>query len=255
MHIQGYSYIRKIIEAGTSDIYLISKNDEEYILKLTNPPFGFNNKLLLNEYEFYKKYKFEHIPKLVDFIEKDDRLGLILTKLEGESLHSYIEKHSFISEQDVQNIIEQIANILKKFHDEEIIYRDLKPSNVMYDAVNKKVTLCDFGTSIYDGSVIDNKPLGTIGFAPPEQFDRENLSKEVDTFAIGALAIYLLSGGKSIFTVNKEKLYKNIKSKRLKNMIHLSTHNDINKKYTSIDYLLKDLHTNDFILLMKSLLK
>jgi serine/threonine protein kinase len=78
----------------------------------------------------------------------------------------------------------------------QIIYRDLKPDNVMWDAVNKRVRLIDFGTARFSSN---NKKvtvaLGTPGYAPPELFKKtEEVSFAADVYTIGATLYELLTG-------------------------------------------------------------
>ena len=246
MGIKGYSNIKKIMEAGTADIYIVVKKNVEYILKITKAPYNFNNKLILNEYDFFQKFDIKHTPTIIEKINIDDRIGLIMTRLKGLSLQYLVEYGYEFDDKEILLILKQVSIIIKDLHKNKIIYRDLKPSNIIYDFKDKKISICDFGTVYFETSILGNKPIGTIGFASPEQFERTGLTEDVDIFAIGSLAVYLKTAGKNIYTVNKKIMMKKIKSKKLKNLIHCSTHNEIKNRYNSIEQLIIDLETNHY---------
>lgn len=78
----------------------------------------------------------------------------------------------------------------------QVIYRDLKPENVMWDSVRQEVRLIDFGTARFSSeNRRATQGLGTEGYAPPELYaSRAELSFSTDVFTIGALLYELLTG-------------------------------------------------------------
>src|SRR5262249_56284958 len=76
-----------------------------------------------------------------------------------------------------------------------IIFRDLKPGNVMVTA-SGRVKLIDFGIArvFTPGRVRDTQALGTPGFAPPEQYGKAQTDARADVYALGCTLYQLLSG-------------------------------------------------------------
>jgi serine/threonine-protein kinase len=128
--------------------------------------------------------------------------------IRGTSLETLFQKNG--RKLDVAQIVRyaiQLANVFAYLHSRQptpIIYRDLKPDNVLIDERNQ-VRLIDFGIarSFIEGKRSDTMPIGTIGFAAPEQFESAQSDRRTDLFALGALMYYLLSGGKYYHAVRR----------------------------------------------------
>ncbi|NUP99777.1 MAG: protein kinase [Armatimonadetes bacterium] len=78
----------------------------------------------------------------------------------------------------------------------QIIYRDLKPANIMWDAVAQRLKLIDFGTARFNATAQQaTQGLGTEGYAPPELYgSRMDLSPATDVYTIGAVLYELVTG-------------------------------------------------------------
>jgi serine/threonine-protein kinase len=83
-------------------------------------------------------------------------------------------------------------------HGQGIVHRDIKPPNIMVDAeANDSVKLLDFGIAIREGaqdSCFETGLLGTPSYMAPEQVDGNGCGKSADLYALGALALELLTG-------------------------------------------------------------
>ena len=92
----------------------------------------------------------------------------------------------------------QVCEVLHYLHmlPGQIIYRDLKPENVMWDSVKSELRLVDFGTARFSNLTRRaTQGLGTEGYAPPELYaSRAELSFSTDVYTIGALMYELLTG-------------------------------------------------------------
>jgi serine/threonine-protein kinase len=94
----------------------------------------------------------------------------------------------------------QIVELLQYLHclaPAPIIYRDLKPTNLMLDKQGR-IRLIDFGIArtYKPGQLTDTVPLGTVAFAAPEQLSRTQTDPRSDLYSLGALLYYLVSGGR-----------------------------------------------------------
>lgn len=134
------------------------------------------------------------IPVVYDYFTLGDKAYLVLEYIEGKTLTDVLnETADFLSEERVLNWAIQICDVLEYLHSRRppIIFRDLKPSNIMVNAADH-IFLIDFGIA----RIFDPKARGTIigteGYAPPEQY-RGVLSPLVDIYALGATLHHLLS--------------------------------------------------------------
>lgn len=144
------------------------------------------------------------IPELTDWIPPDaaNHTGAIVTNyVAGTPLDNLFRgAGNEMSEGAVLGLAIQVCLLLEYLHGlkpQPVIYRDLKPSNLLIDA-RGEVHLIDFGSSrLYKPwGLLDTEQLGTVGFAAPEQFELRQSDERTDLYALGALMYYLLNGGR-----------------------------------------------------------
>jgi serine/threonine protein kinase len=161
-------------------------------------PTGF-----MEEAETLMKLNHPFLPDLIDFIPPD-REGhgyLVMDYIEGDTLQGLFEKNpKDLSYKRIIKYTGQLCEVLQYLHSvrpHPIIYRDLKPANVMIDAQDN-IRLIDFGIARHFRAHLqaDTIPLGTIGFAAPEQLAHKQSDERTDLYQLGAMMYYLLSGGK-----------------------------------------------------------
>lgn len=118
--------------------------------------------------------------------------GVTLSKL-------FRQKDGNLPYQDIIDYAIQICEVLQYLHDQQIVYKDLKPSNIMIDEKNS-VKLIDFGLARKYGNQNskDTLPMGTVGFAAPEQFEGGQTDHRTDLFSLGAVLYFLLNKGEYV---------------------------------------------------------
>lgn len=154
---------------------------------------------LIVETDMLKRLNHDHLPSIIDVIDTEDSFLIVMDYIEGKSLQSVL-KSSGAQPQDL--VIKwgiQLCDVLGYLHSRTpaIIYRDMKPSNVMLKP-NGDVTLIDFGTAREfknRAMVEDTTCLGTRGYAAPEQFGgRGQTDARTDIYCLGATLYHLLTG-------------------------------------------------------------
>jgi hypothetical protein len=138
--------------------------------------------------------------KAVDFYAPDASgySYLVTDYIKGRTLQACFEQGE-LTVRRVLEIAGQLCSLFDYLHHLEpkpVIYRDLKPGNVMIDEQGH-VRLIDFGIarSYTSGSAADTVSFGTIGFASPEQLDQGATDARSDLYSLGALCHYLLYQG------------------------------------------------------------
>ncbi|GAB2724090.1 serine/threonine-protein kinase [Paenibacillus thermoaerophilus] len=153
------------------------------------------------EAELLSRLRHPALPDIVDAFDWPGGKALVLELIEGETLAERFERSGrSISEETAVDWARQIADCLVYLHSlkpEPIVYRDLKPSNIMLEP-GGRIRLIDFGIARTHkpGAAQDTVRMGTIGFAAPEQLEGRQTGPPADVYALGALLHYLLSGGK-----------------------------------------------------------
>jgi outer membrane protein assembly factor BamB len=136
------------------------------------------------------------IPKVYDFFEENSRFYLILELIPGKDLETVLDEAGGpLVEERVARWAAQICDVLQYLHThtpEPIVFRDLKPSNVMVTP-DERIVLIDFGIArnLNRG---DRKGtmIGTEGYSPPEQY-RGLAEPRGDLYALGATLHHLLT--------------------------------------------------------------
>ena len=201
-----YKILNKIGQGGMSVVYLAmnEKANKQWAVKEMrkekNKNYEIMRQSLITETNLLKELKHPYLPSIADIIENDDTIIIVMDYVEGRPLSDILVEQGTIEEESVVEYAIQLCDVLDYLHSQNppIIYRDLKPANIMLRP-DGKITLIDFGTARkynYD-SVSDTTCLGTIGYAAPEQFAGETLRQtdaRTDIYNLGATMYHLLTG-------------------------------------------------------------
>lgn len=135
------------------------------------------------------------IPRIYDYFTHNERSYLVLEYIKGKDLEAILqEAEGFVPEQRAIQWAIELCDVLHYLHDhnpEPIIFRDMKPSNVMINA-HDHVVLIDFGIAKPFQDNQKGTMIGTEGYSPPEQY-RGEASHLADIYALGATLHHLLT--------------------------------------------------------------
>ncbi len=135
------------------------------------------------------------IPKIYDYFTQGDKSFLVQEFIEGKDLEAYLNALAdFIPEEQAVEWAIQLCDVLSYLHShkpEPIIFRDMKPSNIMLDAHNN-IRLIDFGIARPFMAGQKGTMIGTEGYSPPEQY-RGEAGPTGDIYALGATLHHLLT--------------------------------------------------------------
>jgi outer membrane protein assembly factor BamB/tRNA A-37 threonylcarbamoyl transferase component Bud32 len=135
------------------------------------------------------------IPRIYDYFTLDNRSYLVLEFINGKDLEVMLNQtDTFFPEEQVLTWGIQLCEVLSFLHNhrpDPIIFRDMKPSNVMINQHNH-VVLVDFGIAKAFQSGQKGTMIGTEGYSPPEQY-RGEANTRADVYALGATLHHLLT--------------------------------------------------------------
>lgn len=135
------------------------------------------------------------IPRIYDYFTQDERSYLILEYINGKDLEAILgETEGFLAEETVAQWAIELCDVLSYLHNhkpEPIIFRDMKPSNVMINH-HGHVVLIDFGIAKPFQGGQRGTMIGTEGYSPPEQY-RGEANQLADIYALGATLHHLLT--------------------------------------------------------------
>jgi len=143
----------------------------------------------------------ENLPQVVDIFEDHARHYIVMDFIDGCTLTELMaQAGGAVNEKKVVAWGKQLCMVLDYLHSHNppIIYRDLKPDNVMVETDSNRIKLIDFGIArrFKGKKKSDTIHLGTIGYAAPEQFGKSGQESDArtDIYALGATLHHLLTG-------------------------------------------------------------
>lgn len=135
------------------------------------------------------------IPRIYDYFSVESRSYLVLEFIHGKDLEAIInESKNFLPEHQLLGWAIELCDVLDYLHKHKpdpIIFRDMKPSNVMINS-SGDVMLVDFGIAKAFQSGIKGTMIGTEGYSPPEQY-RGEATPSADIYALGATLHHALT--------------------------------------------------------------
>ncbi|GCE27166.1 hypothetical protein KDA_26500 [Dictyobacter alpinus] len=139
-----------------------------------------------------------NLPSIYDYFSENGNWYLVMSFIEGETLEHYLQQRGgSLSIEKVLQIGIQLATVLSFLHTRRpaIVFRDLKPSNVMRTPEGQ-IYLIDFGIARHFkyGKLKDTMVLGSPGYAAPEQYGRAQTTPQADVYSLGIVLYQLITG-------------------------------------------------------------
>ncbi len=202
----AYTILNLIGRGGMGAVYRVRRASDGSIWALkemrpagevTAEELAEAHQLFLQEAELLRSLSFPNLPVVIDLFEYEGRPTMIMEFVPGKTLEAMIrEANAPMLEQQVIGYGIQLCRVLHYLHtcQPPIIYRDLKPPNVILtpDGVLK---LIDFGVARKHkiGKSKDTIAMGSAGYAPPEQYGKGQTDARSDIYALGATMLHLLT--------------------------------------------------------------
>lgn len=249
-----YKILRKLGEGGMSVVYLAvnEKVNKHWAIKEVKKEgvenFETVHQRLLTEADILKRLHHPNLPDIVDIIENEETFLLVMDYIEGRQLESIVQEYGPQKEETVVNWGKQLCDVLSYLHSQNppIIYRDMKPANVMLQK-DGKVGLIDFGTAreFKESQAEDTLCLGTCGYAAPEQYKGQGQSDiRTDIYCLGVTLYYLLTGHNPIckpYEIYPIRYWNTNLSSGLEMIILKCTRKNPSKRYQSCEELQQEL--------------
>lgn len=198
-----YEILREIGHGGMSVVYLAMDthlNKQWAVKEIKKKGSGKNDEIIVNsllaEANLMKRLDHAALPRIVDIIDNGVTIYVVMDYIEGESLDKILNEYGAQPEDLVIGWAMQLCDALAYLHAQKppIIYRDMKPANIMLKPEGN-IKIIDFGIAreYKEQSLADTTVLGTKGYAPPEQYSGQTDARS-DIFALGMTMHHLLTG-------------------------------------------------------------
>lgn len=145
------------------------------------------------------KLQHPNLPSIHDYFEEAGRWYLVMSFIQGETLADYLahKPDQKLTLEETLALGLTLCTVLDYLHTQQppIIFRDLKPSNIMRTA-DGHLYLIDFGIARHfkPGQTKDTASYGSMGYSPPEQYGRAQTTERSDIYSLGVTLYECLTG-------------------------------------------------------------
>ena len=245
-----YKILYRVGKGGMSYVYLAINEvaNKEWAIKEIRKDARVDGEAVkqspITETNIMKKLSNPHLPRIIDVINEEDAYLIVMDYIEGVTLKSRLDNEGRQNQEDVVDWALQLCEVLGYLHSQDppIIYRDMKPGNIMLRP-DGRIMLIDFGIAreYKDGAAEDTKCLGTKGYAAPEQYGGQGQTDErTDIYNLGATIYHLVTGKdptKPPYEMRPIRTWDPAFSSGLETIIVKCTKNDPEERYQNIEEL------------------
>lgn len=187
--INGYTIKSKLGSGGQSAVYLASheKFEDDVALRGTLPEFAQDSETVKRfqmEAVIFFRLKHRYIVPLLDYWRDEAGTWLVQKYMSGGSLRDKIKAQKPISLQDASSTLETISQALDYTHSNNIIHRDIKPDNILFDD-DSVAYVHDFGVAkrLKSDSITRNDVvIGSPAYLAPEQISKKPITPQTDVY-------------------------------------------------------------------------
>ena len=208
LHAGRYRLLARIGEGGFGTVYKASDRDRHgklvAIKEINMATLSTQEKIEVTdtfnrEITFLSSLKHKNLPRIHDQFIDPEHWYIVMDYIEGETLEDLLTRSpkGRLPLRQAVRIGITLCNVLSYLHNQNppIIYRDVKPGNIMLTPWGH-LYLIDFGIArrYRFGQLRDTGPLGSPGYAAPEQYGRAQTTPQTDIYGLGATLQTLLTG-------------------------------------------------------------
>ena len=218
----SFDILQMLGKGSFGEVFLVQKKDNKqlFAMKVLRKDKVMAQNLIKyakTERNVLSYIKHPFIVSLNYAFQTPEKLFLILDYCSGGDLGFQIAREKRFDESRAKIYLCEILLALEELHKRDIIFRDLKPDNIVLDEEGHAM-LTDFGLSkegVYD-NFMARSFCGSLAYLAPEMVKRQGHGKAVDWYLLGVLLYEMLVGVPPYFSSNRDQLYQNIQAGKLK---------------------------------------
>ncbi|CAD8163008.1 unnamed protein product [Paramecium octaurelia] len=219
--LKDFEFIRCIGMGGFSKVYMVRerRSGQYYAMKLIEKsPIIQQNKqsIIQNERDIMSILNHPFIVKMQYAFESRKYLVFVLEYCSGGELFYLLRKVKRMKEEEAFFYFSEICLGMKHLHENNIIYRDIKPENILID-FDGHVRIADFGLSKPNMTEQDigYSFCGSPEYMAPEMLLKSGHTFQLDLYCLGALLYELVTGLPPYYSRNTEEIYTRILNQKL----------------------------------------
>lgn len=193
-----YKIIGSLGQGGTARVFLVENIvlNNYWALKVLSKDSPWIS-YQLEEVDILKSLSHPMLPRIADLFGDNDNYFIVMDYIPGSNLVDVLQKEGKVTEKVLIKWTFELLDALDYLHGRNppVIYRDLKPSNLIVDDTGR-LRLVDFGTARLhrEGKSEDTIYIGTQGYAAPEQYGNGRSDQRTDLFSLGMTLVHLATG-------------------------------------------------------------
>jgi protein-serine/threonine kinase len=203
------------------EVYLVEKIDtgEQFALKVLRKDKVLGNNLVryaFTERNILSAINHPYIVRLNYAFQTPEKLAFVMEYCPGGDLGTHLAREKHFTEEKARFYTVEILLALEELHKHGIVFRDLKPENVVLDNEGH-AKLTDFGLSkegCEEGQLLRSF-CGSVAYLAPEMLRRTGHNRTVDWYLLGVVLYELIVGTPPYYSNNREQLFNNIQRGKL----------------------------------------
>lgn len=196
-----YEILKLINKGASGHVYLAldrNLNKQWAIKKIRKYSGGIKSNALMEEAQIMKNLDHPVLPRIVEITEDSEFFYIVMDYVQGENLKTILRANGPQNQKTVVLWMIDLCSAIGYLHSQNIIYRDMKPENIILTPEGN-IKLIDFGIAreYKEGHSEDTQPLGSRGYAAPEQYEGAGLGQSdarTDIYGLGMTMFHLLTG-------------------------------------------------------------
>jgi serine/threonine protein kinase len=201
----AYRVVAKIGAGGMSEVYkgrhvTLGQEVAIKVLSANLGQQGSARRRFVREAKAVSKLRHPNIARVYHFSQEGGRYYMVMELVEGTTLRQRLDRLAAMrrrmSQKEVLQLIHQIASALDYAHQQGMIHRDVKPSNILLTRDNSAV-LTDFGIAKIIADTVqttEGAVLGTPTYMAPEQATSKKVRPQTDVYSLGVILYELVTG-------------------------------------------------------------
>ena len=220
-----FSFLRVLKESERSRTMLAAKEDGKLVVVREIYATGL-------PYKEIKAIEHPLFAKIFLTAEEDGRTWVVEEYIDGESLQDLWERGERFSAAEIKAMLREMSEGLAALHRAGIVHRDIKPAHILRQGGRLRLIDFDAARLMREDAAPDTRHLGTVGYAPPEQYGYGQTDGRSDVYALG---------------VTFEKLLKDGEGGAVWRVLRRAQAVDPERRYASVEQLVRALRREDFL--------
>ncbi|HEY6219361.1 MAG TPA: serine/threonine-protein kinase [Gemmatimonadaceae bacterium] len=196
-----YSLVRELGRGGMGVVFLARDValDRPVAIKMLPPPVAFSREhrdRFLLEARTAARLSHPHIVPIHAVEEIGDVVIIVMGFVDGETLGALIARTGTLPPAEANRIAREVAWALAHAHANGVVHRDIKPDNILIEAVSRRAVVTDFGIArgLNADTTGSGRIVGTPRFMSPEQGAGDHVDGRSDLYSLGVVAFYATVG-------------------------------------------------------------